>query len=70
MTIIPAASGAFFTANLEQVPTDVAGYSADRSAAHLPIDPSLQKVTVAGAALALVAAELGAVPTERMSGAS
>src|SRR5437879_4520423 len=66
MTIVPAALGAFFTANLEQIPPDVTGYFSDRSATYLPVDPPLHEIAVSGGELALVAAEPGAVAADRL----
>src|SRR5206468_1433111 len=65
MAMIPAALGAFFTADFEQVPPDVTGYFADGSATHLALDPALHEITISFVVLALVAAELAAIPTNR-----
>ena len=66
VTIIPAAPGTFFAANLDQVPADVTGHFSDRSAIHFPLDPPLHELTVSDGLLALVAAELRAGPTDRL----
>jgi hypothetical protein len=55
-----------FATNLEQVPPDVTGYFADRSATLLSKDPPLDEIAVCGGALTLIAAELGTVATNQL----